>query len=155
MVDISKFISAVRPKERTDQYVILAAMFVLNAHTSTVTAKEISKLLRLHLGTKVPSNVPASLRAYIAYASPTDKGPPIRWSLTEKGIDHLRSLSGLDLSPTPGASNFKSDVGIVCALESPELAAVLAAFGGKEAWKVVGDTRHTHIGVVPWSETRS
>ena len=76
MIEISTLISAVKPRERTDQYVILASMFVLNAHTSPVTAKEISNLLRLHLGAKVPSNVPASLRAYTAYASPTDKGPP-------------------------------------------------------------------------------
>ena len=63
MIDISTLISAVKPKERTDQYVILGAMFALNAHVSPVTAKDISNLLKLHLGVKAPANVHASLRA--------------------------------------------------------------------------------------------
>jgi nucleoside phosphorylase len=145
MIDISALISAVRPKERTDQYVILAAMFVLNAHVSAVTAGQISKLLKLHLGAKAPANVNASLRAYKAYASPTDSASNLRWSLMEHGIEHLRSLSGLPLSTTSDADSFKSDIGIICALEFPELAAVLTAFGGKDAWKEVGDARHTHV----------
>lgn len=120
-------------------------MFVLNAHRSPVTAKEISHLLNLHLRTKAPDNVPSSLRAYTAYASPTDQGPRLRWTLTDKGIEHLRSLSGLSLSRTLDAESFRSDIGIICALEFPELAAVLKAFGGKSAWKEVGDTRYTHV----------
>lgn len=145
MIDISTLISAVKPKERTDQYVILGAMFALNAHVSPVTAKDISNLLKLHLGVKAPANVHASLRAYTAYASPMDKGPPLRWSLTDQGIEHLRLLSGLALSKAPDADSFKSDIGIICALEFPELAAVLTALGGKNAWKEVGDARHTHV----------
>lgn len=42
--------SAVKPKDRTDQYLILAAMFVLNAHVDSVTAAQISDKLDLHLG---------------------------------------------------------------------------------------------------------
>jgi hypothetical protein len=45
MIDISSLMSAVKPKERTDQYVILAALFVLNAHRSPVNAKQVSDLL--------------------------------------------------------------------------------------------------------------
>jgi hypothetical protein len=132
MIDLSALISAVKPKERTDQYVILAALFVLNAHVRSVTAKDVSDKLMLHLGNKVPSNVPASLRAYTAYVSSVEKGPPIRWSLTQRGVEHLRSLSGLVLSTASDTQSFKSDIGIVCALEYPELAAVLKALGGEE-----------------------
>jgi nucleoside phosphorylase len=145
MVDIATLLSAVKPKERTDQYGILAALFALNAHTTSVTAKQVTKLLKLHLGAKIPSNVNASLRAYTAYVTPTDEGPPILWSLTPRGVDRLRSLSGLALSTASDAESFNSDIGIVCALEYPELAAVLRALGGVEAWTEVGDARHAHV----------
>jgi nucleoside phosphorylase len=145
MTDFAELMSAVKPKERSDQYLILAAMFVLNAHVASVTAKDISQLLKLHLGAKVPKNVNASLRAYTAYVSPTDAGPPIRWSLTGSGIEHLRSASGLALQTPSDADDFKSDIGIICALEDPELTAVIKAMGGKSAWKEVGDARMTHV----------
>lgn len=145
MLDISTLTSAVKPKERTDQYVILAALFALGAHVKSVTAKQVTDLLKLHLGAKAPGNVNASLRAYKTHVSPTDKGPPLRWSLTEKGLEHLRSLSGLALSTSSDAESFKSDVGIICALEYPELAAVLKVLGGQAAWREVGDARHTHV----------
>jgi nucleoside phosphorylase len=145
MIDFATLMSAVKPKERTDQYAILGAMFSLGAHLQPVTAKEISRLLDLHQGAKAPANVHASLRAYKSFVSPTEKGPPLRWSLTNQGVEHLRVLSGMALPTTPGADSFKSDVGIICALEFPELAAVLTAFGGKAAWKEVGDPRQTHV----------
>ncbi len=148
MADISTFISAVKPRERTDQYVILSALFVLDAHVSGVTAKQVRDLLGLHLRKNAPSNVNASLRAYAGLVTPIDKGPPIRWSLTNQGVDRLRSLSGLSLSTTPELQSFKSDIGVVCALEHPELSAVLAAGGGR--WTEVGDSRHTHV----YRETR-
>lgn len=145
MIDFSTLKSAVKPKERTDQYVILAAMFVLNAHSKSVTAKQISDLLKLHLGAKAPPNVNSSLRAYTAYVSPTEKDPTLRWSLTEKGIDFMRSTSGLALPTASDADSFKSDIGIICALEDPELTAVRKAFGGKSSWQEVGDARHSHV----------
>jgi nucleoside phosphorylase len=145
MVDIATLLSAVKPRERADQYVVLSALFALNAHIKSVTAGQITKLLKLHLGAKIPSNVNASLRAYSAYVTPTDEGPPILWSLTSKGIDRLRSLSGLALSTASDAAIFNSDIGIVCALEDPELAAVQRALGGAEVWKEVGDARHAHV----------
>jgi len=145
MFDFSTLMAAVKPKERTDQYVILAAMFVLNAHAKPVTAKQISDLLKLHLGAKAPGNIYASLRTYKAYVSPAESGPPLRWALTEKGVGQVRSLSGLNLSTASNAGEFKSDIGIVCALEHPELTAVMNANGGEDAWKEVGDARHAHI----------
>jgi len=145
LTDFSKLMSAVKPRERTDQYVILSALFVLNAHSVSVTVKDISKLLALHLGTKIPKNVNASLRAYMAYVSPVEPGPPIRWSLTSNGIEHLRALSGLPLPTLSDSEDFKSAIGIICALEEPELAAAMRAFGGKSAWKETGDARMTHV----------
>ena len=144
MADVSTLISAVKPKERSDQYMILAALFSLSAHSEPVAAKQVSELLKLHMGAKCPVNVNASLRAYKSYVSP-HKGSPLRWSLTENGIDHLRQLSGLALSTSADIGTFKSDIGIICALEYPELAAVLKSLGGVSAWKEVGDARHTHV----------
>ncbi|THJ12077.1 MAG: 5'-methylthioadenosine/S-adenosylhomocysteine nucleosidase [Nitrospira sp. CG24C] len=145
MTDISVLMSAVKPRERTDQYVVLSALFALEAHVASVTAKPITDLLKLHLGAKAPYNVNASLRAYKGYVSPKEKGPPLRWSLTQKGVEHLRSLSGLPLSTASDTESFRSDIGIICALEHPELAAVLNALGGAGNWKEVGDARHAHI----------
>jgi hypothetical protein len=70
MTDLSTLITAVKPKERTDQYLILAALLTLGAHDTPVTAKQVSDLLRLHLGAKIPGNINASLRAYKSYVSP-------------------------------------------------------------------------------------
>ena len=97
MTDIAALMSAVKPRERTGQYMVLSALFALKAHEAPVTAKQISDLLKLHLGAKAPRNINASLRGYKAYVSPKAKGPPLRWSLTHKGVEYLRSLSGLSL----------------------------------------------------------
>src|SRR3989442_13959114 len=129
MIDLSALLSAVKPKERTDQYVILAALFALQAHANPVTTRAIRDELELHQ--RNPANVNASLRAYTAYVSP-HKGPPLRWALTQKGIEHLRSLSGLSLSTAKDPQTFRSDIGIICALEYPELAPVLKPLGGPE-----------------------
>ena len=70
MTDMSTLISAVKPKDRSDQYLILGALLALDAHNSPVTAKQVSDLLKLHLGAKIPVNINASLRAYKSYVSP-------------------------------------------------------------------------------------
>ena len=144
MTDLSTLITAVKPKERSDQYLILSALHALDAHNTPVTAKQVSDLLGLHLGAKIPVNINASLRAYKSYVSP-QKGPPLRWSLARSGVERLRQLSGLSLSTPADAEAFKSDIGIICALEHPELAAVVKALGGEAMWKEVGDARHTHV----------
>lgn len=145
MIDFSAMMSAVKPKERTDQYSVLAAMFVLRAHEVSVTARQVSDILKLHLGAKAPTNVPGCLRKYTTYAAPTDKGPPLLWTLTGKGIEHLRSLTGLSLPTASETDNFKSDIGIICALQYPELEAVVNASGGHASWREVGDARLTHV----------
>lgn len=50
MTDISTFISAVKPRDRTDQYMILSALFALGAHVQSVTAKQVTDLLKLNMG---------------------------------------------------------------------------------------------------------
>ena len=145
MIDFSAMVSAVKPRERTDQYLVLAALFVLGAHERTVSAKEVTNLLKLHLRAKAPANVPDCLRKYTAYVSLRGQGPPLQWSLTEKGVEHLRLASGLTLSTISGIDSFKSDVGIVCALQYPELEAVIRASGGHDSWRIVGDARLTHV----------
>lgn len=145
MVEFSTLMGAVKPRERTDQYVILGAMFTLQAHKSPVSAKNITEVLKLHLGKSIPANVNASLRAYTSLVSPAQKGPPILWSLTTSGIGRLRELSGLALPTIQDFESFQSDVGIICALEDPELSAVIDALGGTTAWKEIGDGRHTHV----------
>lgn len=124
---------------------VLAALFALEAHVNPLTAKEVSDLLQLHMGAKKPGNVNACLRTYSAYVTPRQKGPPLRWSLTPKGVEHLRSMSGLSLFTASDSESFKSDVGIVCALEHPELSAVVNALGGANQWKEIGDARHAHV----------
>jgi nucleoside phosphorylase len=145
MLTLSTILSAVKPRERTDQYAILAAMYCLDAHTNSVTAKGVGDLLRLHLGKKAPQNVHASLRAYGAYVEPAEKGPPLRWLLTQKGLEQLRSLSGLALVTSTTQADFDTDIGIICALEQPEFEAVTKALGGQKEWTVVGSPRFPHV----------
>ena len=47
MVTFSTIVSAVKPNERSDQYLVLGAMFFLNSHVESVTAKQIKGLLEL------------------------------------------------------------------------------------------------------------
>jgi hypothetical protein len=145
MVTFSTIASAVKPSERSDQHLILGAMFCLNAHVEAVTAKQIKDLLELHLGNKAPTNVNASLRAYDAYVEPAEKGPPLRWHLTPEGLQALRQMSGLELAEKTNGNDFETDVGIVCALEQPEFEAIMNAMGGPEKWKVVGSPRFPHV----------
>lgn len=144
-MDLAVLLSAVKPKERTDQYKILSALYVVGAHTTPVSAKKITDLLRLHFGEKAPANVNASLRAYSTYVTPAEIGPPLLWSLTLKGLEHLRNLSGLALYTNPTIESFDSDIAFVCALEHPEFKALMDALGGANAWKEIGNARYTHV----------
>ena len=145
MIEFAALLSAVKPKERSDQYRILAALFHLQAHVAPVTATQVANLLRLHYGKKMPSNVNASLRAYTGYVEPVAKGSLRSWYLTSKGLDRLRTLSGLALNTASDTTAFGIDIGIICALEYPELTAVVKAFGGPGGWKEVGNPRFAHV----------
>lgn len=145
MLSFSAILSAVKPRERTDQYVILAALYCLKAHSAPVTTSEVNKLLRLHLNNKTPKNTNASLRAYTAYVEPADDTLPRRWVLTVKGLDQIRSLSGLALSSDAKNTDFGADIGVICALEHPEFSAVMEALNGPSYWKEIGSPTYPHV----------
>jgi nucleoside phosphorylase len=145
MIDFAALQSAVRPKARTDQYVVLSALYHLGAYEHPVTARNVADVLRLNLGKKAPKNVYACLRAYKDYVQPVAKGPPLQWKLTNSGLDRLAELSGLAFSRTVDEQAFDSDVGIICALDYPEMAAVTTAFGGASKWRETGSRRFAHI----------
>jgi nucleoside phosphorylase len=145
MLEFSAIMSAVRPRARTDQYKVLAALYFLGAHSVPVTAKRIGDLLKLHLGKDAPSNVNASLRSYKSFVEVADKGPPLWWSLTTKGVDQLRKLSGLRLATTTTESDFQTDIAFLCALQHPEFDALVQALGGSDKWQDAGEGRFSHL----------
>lgn len=145
MSDLSSIVTAVKPKQQTAQYKILAALYALGATTVPVTVRQITDLLELHFGSKVPPNINASLRDYASYVRLADKGPPLKWLLTEKGFEKLKKLSGLPLASGTDENQFGVDVGIICALEQPEFAAVMASLGGPSQWHEIGNPRYAHV----------
>jgi nucleoside phosphorylase len=121
-------------------------MYCLGAVKTPVVAADIKNALALHVPQKdLPPNITASLRDYVPLVRLVDKGPPLRWLLTDKGIERLRKQSGLPLPTAAPEGEYGIDVGIVCALEDPEFAAVIEAFGGPAAWQPVGDARYAHV----------
>src|SRR6267378_4855047 len=120
MLEFSALISAVKPRERTDQFVILAALYYLGAEANPVLTKDVSDLLKLHLRKKFPTNVNASLSSYSAFVEKGGSFKPMRWKLTQKGLDHFRNISGLALASGSDASQFGVDVAFICALQDPE-----------------------------------
>lgn len=145
MLEFSAIISAVKPKQRTDQYVILAALYYLGADSEPVTVTRISDLLKLHIRKNLPANISSSLRSYTSFVELTGHETPQKWKLTKKGMDQLRNLSGLTLTSEIDTSAYKTDVGFICALEHPEFSALVEAAGGPSKWKVVGEERFSHV----------
>jgi nucleoside phosphorylase len=146
MLEFSAILSAVKPAQQSDQYVILAGLYFLEANKAPVTSKQIADLLRLHVSKrKFPKNISASLKSYLSLVEKADHLQPIRWKLTTKGIDRLRLLSGLELSASHEADAYNTDVGFICALEHPEFTALVDALGGPSNWQTVGETRYSHI----------
>lgn len=144
MTDFSVLTSAVKPADRKTQYIVLSALYVLGAAKSPVTAAQITELLKLHLRGKAPKQLSKLLRRYSADIRVAEKGPPLKFMLTDKGLAKLRTLSNLDL-PVDQSDSFDVDIGIVCALEQPEFAAVMSALGGASNWKEVGTARFAHV----------
>jgi len=143
-VEFSTLISAAKPKQRTDRYKVLSALFCLDAHSKPIVAKEVIALLKLHYGGHAPSNVNNLLRKYSSYVQPVDKGPPLTWKLTNKGLEFLRTESGLSLTAAT-TEDFQADVGVVCALEHPEFVSLMEAAGGAEKWSAIGSARFAHV----------
>lgn len=144
MNEFSTFLGAVKKKERTDQYLILSALYCLDAHIKPIPVSQISDLLKLHLGSNTPSNVYSSLRKYEGLVAPGHKGSPIPWSLTTLGLNRLRQLSGLQLKSVTDSKEFETDIGIICALEFPEFAAVMNTFNETD-WTELSNPKYTHV----------
>ncbi|BBO32592.1 hypothetical protein [Lacipirellula parvula] len=145
MLEFSAILSAVKPKQRTDQYLILSALYFLGANEAPVTVREISTLLRLHLQQSGPANISASLKAYTGLVEISGNETPRRWKLTLKGVERLRKLSGLELNTASRQSEYDTDIAFLCALEHPELSALIEAFGATSTWNEVGEARFSHV----------
>lgn len=95
VVSFAEFIAAVKPRNRSSQYHILAAMYVLGAGVSPVTVRQIDDLLKGHLPkSKLPADIDGSLRQYVGLVE-SRKTKPVTWGLTTVGLDRLRDKSGL------------------------------------------------------------
>jgi nucleoside phosphorylase len=145
MLEFSAILSAVKPQQRSDQYVILAALYYLSANVSPVTVQQITDLLKLHVRKNLPTNVASSLRSYTRFVELASHETPQRWKLTANGLDKLRSLSGLELTSPMDTSTFETDAAFICALEHPEFSALMEATGGAENWSVAGERRFSHV----------
>jgi nucleoside phosphorylase len=144
MQDLPALISAVKPIERTRLYRVLAAAYALNATRTPVSATQIQQQLSLH--SKEINNIAAVLPRYAPnYLKATGKGHGRKWLLTEKGLGKLRALSKVELPSAREHEAYGIDVGVICALEQPEFAAVVNALGGVAAWKEIGTGRYTHV----------
>ncbi len=145
VLEFSAIISAVKAKERTTQFCVLAAMYHLGAHRAPVTVKQIKELLSLHKLDAAKQNLADLLRKYQGLAEVADKGPPLKWRITSKGLEKLRADSGLALSGGDSPESFDTDVAFLCALQQPELSALIQALGGDAKWTITGTARHTHV----------
>lgn len=145
MEDLSTVLTSVKPSKRTDQVKILAALYCLSGLSRSATVSDLSDLLSLQLGKKAPKKISTRLREAPKYVRIADKGPPLRWALKVEGLRRLRDVTGLPL-PESGDDDdkYKTDIGIVCALEQPEFAAVTEALGSN-SWKEIGDARFPHV----------
>lgn len=135
-------ILAARKQGRSDQFVILAALYSLEAHEKPALPRDIRDLLELHRA-RVPANLPKSLQRCQGLVEPLS-GSPKRWRLLRGGIEELAELTGLALEADLSAISYLTDVGVVCALES-EFDALSNALGGASAWQVIGDKRYAHV----------
>jgi nucleoside phosphorylase len=144
VLTLPELIHSATPRARTDRLKVVAGLYCLGAHRSPVTARQVVELLALHLGKQAPPNVSKCLRRYKTLIVVADRGPPLKWSLTDDGIVFLRNATKRELPSTP-ARDYASDVAIVCALEFPEFAAVIEAAGGAAKWRESSDGTFAHV----------
>src|SRR5688500_8710785 len=67
-----------------------------------------------------------------AFAEVVDRGPPLTWRLTARGLGELKVKSKLTLGGS--SADYQTDVAVDCALETPEFSAVMEAMNGAAAW---------------------
>lgn len=145
MTEFSALLNSVKSKDRTDQHKILVALYFLDSRTTPVTTKQIRELLVLHLGRKAPKNISDRLRKYNSYVEVAKKGPPLQWSLTEYGLEHLRATTKLDLRIAGKDADYQTDVAFICALREPEFESLVNALGGHNRWREAGCRRFSHL----------
>lgn len=145
MEDLSTLLTAVKKSQRTEQFMVLAALYALGSFLEPVTAADVTAALNLNLGSQAPTNVSARLRDAAKYVRIASKGRPLRWALKEEGIARLRELTGLALKADTKEADHIADIGVVCALEQPEFAAVTDAIGGSGSWRSASDPRFPHV----------
>lgn len=145
MLEFSAIIGSIKPKDRKTQFLVLAALYHLGAHRTPVTVKQIKDLLSLHQLKKVEKYLNTRLREYHSFVEVAEKGPPLKWRLTAKGLNQLQKESGLSLPNTDTLDSFDNDIAFLCALQNPELSALVNALGGDTNWNVTGTAKHTHI----------
>jgi nucleoside phosphorylase len=143
--DFATIVGAVKPKQRTTLLRVLAAAYSIGGAEKPFTTAAIADVLSLHYGSDTPANLSANLRKYSSYVRKVSKGQKIDWQLTTVGLVKLRELTGLNLSTRDDADSFGIDVGVICALDQPELSAVVDALGGESKWKEIGNPRYTHL----------
>lgn len=144
MPAFTEILTAVPPKERTDRYKTLVALYCLGASQVAVTVKQVRDLCLLHLNNKTPDNISQLLRRMPADVEIVDKGPPLTWKLTAKGLQSLRAQSKLGLPEQANSTTYEADVGVVCALENPEFTAVMEAMNGASAWNELANPGIPH-----------
>lgn len=141
----SEFIAAAKSRERTAQYHILAALYVLGATTTPVSVIQISRLLQANLPKpKLPADVNGSLRQYVGLVE-SRATEPRTWVLTPVGLAKLQKMCGLPLATNATSTDFGVDVGLVCALHSPELTAFKSVCGDSVNWKEEPANGFTHV----------
>ena len=143
MIEFSAIISAVKRNKRTDQYMILSALYFLGADKEPVKSRKITDLLKRH--DIILSNVTASLRSYTGFVEKANDKSPFLWRLTKKGLSQLRTLTGLELQTDVKDESYETDIAFVCALEHPEFSSLQESTGGKSSWSVVGQSRYAHV----------
>lgn len=143
--DFSAIMASVKPKQRTTLLRILAAAYSLGGVDKPFTTAQVGSILSMHFGSDVPANLSAKLRLYSSYFKKTSKGSPIAWQMTTVGLEKLRELSGLKIDAKEDFDYFGFDIGIVCALDQPELSSVIEALGGESRWRDIGNPRYTHL----------
>lgn len=155
MLEFSAIISSVKSKDQSPQFCILAAMYHLGAYRTPVTVKAVRGLLSLHKIKAAETNLSKKLREYGGIVEVAEKGPPLKWRLTTKGLQHLRKDSGLALPGGETDDSFGVDIACLCALQNPELEALIQAMGGDSRWAVTGTARHTHVYRTTTLQTKS
>jgi nucleoside phosphorylase len=145
MSELSELVNSVSKPQRTDGFLVLAALFHLKAHATPVTKRQIEEALRLAVPKKdMPSNVGTSLSRLKGSVSLKATNPHT-WLLTKSGLTLFHSLTGLSAPAETRRDRYSTDVAFICALETPEHDALVDALGGPSNWKEQVDGNLTHV----------